>query len=363
MTESLPSLGPYPRLAECFDDDFRDEYARKHQAAPSRVYRILCDPNPRCEQWREEVDGLLATGARVGLLNREMMGKLRSGDDGQFLGAVSELETAKFFDDRGFPLTPRPRGRAGRTGDMQLGLAPPLFVEVKALLDRPAESVEQRLSSKLWKYAREVELRFTVHLKIITPAADFRGRTFQHWLEALLLRGSGAEDTDAVYRDKSGFEVAVKSRPHNATASHVLCTQIRVGWSQTKEYVKASIRASYQQLPEGHRPALVVLRPWLTEPVDQDDMVDALYGSAQVVLNTNTGHVDSGRVSDGVFRPGRNERLSAVGVLRDVGIQRDLALDVYHSELARHPLDWQLLHGPNIRHLLRIDRHELAWKE
>lgn len=363
MTESLPDLGPYPRLAECFDDDFRAEYARKHQAAPSRVYRILCDPNPRSEQWREDIDALLATGARVGLLNRETIGKLRSGDDGQFLGAVSELETAKFFDDRGFPFTPRPRGRAGRTGDLQLGLAPPVFVEVKALLDRPAETVEKRLSSKLWKYAREVELRFVVQLKIITPAADFRGRTFQHWLQALLLRSSGEEDTEAVYRDKSGFEVAVKSRPHNATVSHVLCTQIDVGWSQTKEYVKASVRAAYEQLPEDGRPALVVLRPWLKEPVDQDDMLDALYGTEQMLLTTGTGQVQLGRAADGVFQPGQNRRLSAVGLLRDVGARFDLALDIYHYELAQWRLDWESLRGTGIRHLVAIDRHHLAWRE
>lgn len=179
MTSSpLPELTGYPRVQRLYSDDFRRIYAQNLQHAPDFMYAILVEAGEECDGYRRELEDLLEVGERLGMLDAQMAGRLVSRDISSFLAAFSELETAKFLDDRRFKVTAAPTGSPGRVGDMQVETEHPVFVEVKAVLDRSEEAIEQRVISGLIRYAEDVFDEFSD--SVVATFSVLQGGSFGH---------------------------------------------------------------------------------------------------------------------------------------------------------------------------------------
>lgn len=318
-------LDAYRHVRGLYDADFVEECRHKFHSAPSYLYRVLCDNSAPFDVFRQELDDIIAFAKKVGLLDDETGGRLRSLDDTQFLAAVSEVQAAKFFGDRGYALTPRPAGRQGRKGDFEIAMSPPVFTEVKAIFDRPREALHQRLSTKLWEYARRglagLDGQCIIDFGRMTPAADFQGPRFARWLRrfvtTVLTAGQAAS---GLYQDRSGFAVGVTVSPWPGWKGRAgLIGPWIGGFMPTQRQLSAAIDSALTQMPDDGRRNLAIIRPYLTFPPDAED------------LDAAVGHV---------FGAPMNRRLSAVGLLA-ANLQRvgtTLSLLVYLNPAARYPI-------------------------
>ena len=367
----LADLTEYPQLASVYDVDFRRRYSEKNEAAPDLLWTVLCDPSPVADPYRQEFDTLVAEGLRSGLLGNEMRGRLRSSSAEQRYGAVSELEVGRFLSERGFAWLPRPRGRGTRCGDIQLHTHPPAFVEVKAILDRPIEVIEQFISRKLWRVTemcvKQVNRPLLVQTMIYQVAPDFDGRHYRRWL----LRHLSADaplPRHARYAGRAGLvlDIEVIDSPLTSRESAQIQTP-PAHWVQTASYVRHSLENSYRQLPDDGRVCITILRPHLAFKPDTDDMLGSLYGTEQwiVSMGPEPRCVGAKRAPDGFFSPNAHRRVSAAALLKAVRTETgtDLTLDVYHNPFARYPLDWRNLAGAAIRHFVLGDDGTMAWTE
>ncbi len=359
-----PDLRPWPKLDALYGVEFREDYGNKRQSRPDYLYRVLCDGSPDMHELRDHMEQLLRAASAVGILDSQTEGRLRSGDQNQFRAAMAELECSEFLHARGFPLKPRPQGAPGRSGDLEIALASRIFVEVKAVLDRPREQEEDRLTAKLWRYAEEVKGNYLVWLSVATPADDFRGPRFRQWLEKRLAE-AGKSEVTATYTDRSGLQVAVEATPCETGGRVGLAQSHEARFLHTPDYLRASVDAAYEQVPDDGRPTLIVLRPFLSFGARDKHMLSCLYGTEQWRINLQTKEVASTRARDGLMRAGHHERMSAVALLLGQRLVHGArsSLDVCHHPFARYPLDSALLRATDIRHFVAIDRHHLVWKE
>lgn len=367
----LADLAEYPRLASVYDVDFRKRYSEKNQAAPDLLWRVLCDPSPVGEPHRQEFETLVAEGLRSGLLDNEMRGRLRSASAEQRYGALSELEVGRFFSERGFAWLPRPRGRGTRRGDIQLHTHPPTFVEVKAILERPIEVIEEFISGKLWRVTemclKQANRPLFVQTMIYRVAPDFDGGHYRKWL----LRRLSADaplPRHARYAGRAGLVLDIEVLESTLTSREPVQVQMRPGqWVRTASYVRHSVENAHRQLPNDGRVCMIILRPHLQFGPDADDMLNSLYGTGQWIVSMvpEPRFVGAERARDGFFSPNARRRVSAVALLKPVRTETgaDLGLDVYHNPFARYPLDWGNLAGTAIRHFVPGDGGTMVWVE
>jgi len=212
-TITFPDLSKYEVLGSIFDTSDVEECYLKHQDAPTWVFRYLCDPNPGLEPLRRGLENSLSFGRRAGLLDKSSVGRLRTLDESRFLDTLAEIESMMLFDDAGLSPTPRPIGRAGKVGEFQSdSLDPPLFVEVKTVLDRRLDKPYRRVESKAFQYARRAANEFTsprlVHIERIRNPRDFRGRAFASEIRRQVESQPNSDLIRFVYIDPSGLQIS-----------------------------------------------------------------------------------------------------------------------------------------------------------
>ncbi len=229
-----------------------------------------------------------------------------------------------------------------------------------------------RVLSRIGHLIRQVHEPRVFDVKIRQPANDFSDKRFTKWL-ARCLRDLGDREMPEIgspglelpdYRDGSGLVVGLSVNAWPG-AAHAIWTSSGGGFIETPRFVQSSLRSADQQVPDG--PNLVILRPYLAMGLDPEDMLNALFGSEyisfDVSANDPPGEVGTGRMNDGFIGLGRGHRLSAAAVLNASGPGHlpVFSMDVYHSDVARHPWNWNSMRGKDIRHLVRASDTAMEW--
>lgn len=358
----LPRLSNFPRIQKLFSDQFRSRYYQAHQHAPDFLYGVLCEHGEECDGFRQELEDLLEVGERLGLLDDQMRGRLASGDLDGLYSAIAELEVAKFLDDRGFELTPAPAGNAGRVGDMQVETEAPVFVEVKAVLDRRPEAEERRIISSLIRYAEPLfdEFNDSVLVMFEMPQGGVFGRrqvegwlrrTFRERAEA----GQAGTDGEYVYDSPQGLRLAMRLKHARGAEHPAMMTMSTWDNPPVADYLSSSVEGAYPQLPDDGRPTLVIVREFLSMWATEKHVLQALFGSRKWTVNFKSGNFKESYGGDGLLAPSRRERLSAVGFLqvRRPGVgEKATTLLVFHNPWTRYQLDAAALAGSDIRHMV-----------
>lgn len=357
----LPRLTDYPRLHHLYNDDFRSSYYQRHQHAPDFRFGIFCELGEEYDGFRQELEDLLEVGERLGLLDAQMAGRLTSGEPG-FYSVFAELEVAKFLDDRRFELTAAPAGRAGRIGDMQVQGEPPVFVEVKAALDRRDEAMERRVISGLTRYAEPVFDEFDDPVLVTFTVLEGAGFSHGHlgrWLRRTFRERATTDmtgtDGEYVYESHQGLRLAMKLMPSRGLKNPAMIIMSIVDNPPIAAYLSSSIKGAHPQLPDDGRPTLVIVRAFLSLRAAEKNVMEALFGKTTWTLK-KTGDVQGSYSGKGLLLTrGRWKRLSAVGFLdvrRPGGGQKTMKLLVIHNPWTRYPLDAATLTGPDILHLI-----------
>lgn len=373
MTVSvLPGLSNFPRIHKLYSDEFRNRYYQTHQHAPDFLYGILCESGEECDGLRQELEDLLEVGARLGMLDAQMAGRLGSGDPDGLYSVVAELEVAKFLDDRGFALTPTPVGSAGRMGDMQVDVEPPIFVEVKAALARGDEEKERRVISGLIRYAEPVFDDFDDPVLVtftVLVGGGFNHGHLERWLRRTLRvraeTGKWGTDGGYIYESHQGLRLAMRLTPASGLEQPAMIFMNVKDNPPIAEYLSSSIDGAYPQLPDDGRPSLVIVREFLSLWATDKHVMDALFGKRKWTPNFTARTFQESHSGDGLLSLGRRERLSAVGFLnvRRPGVgQKTTKLSVFHHPWARYPLEVANLTAADVRHLVpNVGERGMVW--
>ena len=352
----------------------------------SFLYRLLCVQHSKAETWRQDINDCLELALRYKLKDADLKARLQKGDWETFSAAINELRCAKFLEGLfGIgSLRWHPRGREGKVGEFEVvlgNLDKPIFVEVKTIVPRELEEMEERVKDKLRQYAEQVDIPCLLQVTIRKAGnlGDFNGGKFKKFLGEELSKVN-IGDIEKVhklpdYRDEgTGLHLEIGILP---TLEELRLQSCRIGiiggearFSEDHVYIRHSLKRAVSQLPK-EKPCLVLLCSSTGFPIDEDDMLNALQGTLAVrhelitdELASNTREPEAFRQPDGFYQPRRNSRLSATGAYQgnftEKGIQGKL--QIYHNPWAANPLDYYIFEGKDVRQLIKVEEGRMEWR-
>ena len=139
------TLEPFQYLKRLFPPDFIASLLEE-----SFLHRLLAEQRPEADIWRKRIDDCLELAYRYNLVDADLEARLKKGDWESWQASMNELRVAKLLEGLFGTdcLRWRPQGREKREGEFELVLNKtdkPIFIEVKTILPRDLENLEQLL--------------------------------------------------------------------------------------------------------------------------------------------------------------------------------------------------------------------------
>jgi len=337
-------------------------------------HRLLFSRRTEGSEMRGCVNRLIGFAERQGVLNAEMLSRLRSNDYEQFKSAIYELSVGEFLSPVG-KLKWRPPGRNSRVGEFEI--APPdhqpIFVEVKTIF----ESDDMKRQSRNWELIKEaahsVVSSFRINVEFLELQCDVVPRRFRGWLRQVVrqldsVRKTAEETTEQIFEDIDNQGNIVKVKVE-FTKSPVKEQPTLCSWgseiSDIVDRAKEEINGALEQLPNT-KPALVVLVPSVPFGIDELEMIAVMFSSPKLTYWTGvavgaqepTIHYDL----QGIVQPSIRRRLSAVGVWHHKWTREPQgSLDIYHNPLGRTEISHHVLALPNVYQLIPKTKGTMEW--
>jgi hypothetical protein len=352
----------------------------------SFLHRLLRAQDLRAKIWRQHVNDCLELALRYKLEGPDLEARLRKGDQEAFSATINELTCAKFLEGL-FGIDSlhwHPQGRKGKVGEFELvssSLSKPIFVEVKTIVSRELERMEERVMDKLRQYAEEVAVPCFLHVTVKKPgdSEDFSGKRFKGFLRQELSK-LNIEDTEKSHKlpdysdDKTGLylEIETLSIPGKSRlqSCHIGIIGGEARFIKDEDYIHHSLQKAYEKLREEQQPCLVLLCSSTEFSIDEDAVLNALLGTLAVRYQLITGVAVSAsepetiRQPNGFYQSRRNRKLSATGIYQEnfteEGIESEL--EIYHNPWAASPLDYSIFEGKGVRQLIKVEEGRMEWR-
>ncbi len=373
MTSTLES---FPNLKRLFPLEFLTSISEE-----SFLYRLLIVQRKEADVWRQHINNCLELAYRYNLVDADLEARLKKGDWETWEAAINELKVAKFIE-RLFgvgSLRWRPQGRERKVGEFEVILSDLdiiVFVEVKTILPRDLENLEQRVLDKLKHCIKRIPLPFvlSIELKNAGQTENFSERRLRRFLVEELSKFS-TEDTEKPYelpdyQDRTELHLKIKAYPNSRRRTCLLggCN-FNVRWMNNAEYVKHSLSKAYEKLDNADKCSVVVLCPSPNYVIDEHDMLNGLLGTLQYTVSwlSDGSVVDEGpsRKPDGFFQPNRNHKLSAVGVYREIFAKKEIEgkLEIYHNPFRANSIPDSTFMNmkEGVRQLVKASNGEMKW--
>jgi hypothetical protein len=347
----------------------------------SLLHRLLCEQRPESEIWRQHINDCLELALKYNLADADLVARLRKDDWDTFQAAINELKCAKFLEGLfgTNSLSWHPKGRKGKIGEFKIVLSnldKPIFIEVKTVFPRAQEKLEEHISKKLYRYAKQIPIPsiLWVSIKQTGDSENFSGKMFKQFLIEELSKINIAEVKEPLklpdYKDdKTGLHIELKVRPLRRLPQSCLIGGIMFEprWGGGKDYIRKSLRKAYEQRPEEKQPFLVILCSSTQFPIEEDDILNALLGTfCYPFYNNRTAtEPEPFRKPDGFYQPPHKHQLSATGLYQEklTGAGVEGSLEIYHNPFAANPLNYYLFEGKGVRQLVKIDDKQMGWKD
>lgn len=330
------------------DDIFPEDEIRKLPDSDWR-YRMILGTEPYACGMRGCTERLLNFAVKQGVLDTEMLSRLKSQDKEQFRSAVYELAVAEFLS----PIEEinwHPPGRDARVGEFELclGRHEPIFVEVKTIFN----SADTKMRDRNWKLAQEIAhnipSQFHIVLEFVELPCDIAPRRFRAWLTrqltalALDVREIG-EEREAVFEDEAddGSLIMIKVQFTKIYDTYpTLCDNQWWGEDekiQVHERVKKVVDGTLAQLPDT-KPNVVIVVPDFDFGIDELQMLTAMFSFPKVTYNLGTSISEQDSKIhyslEGIVKPTTRTRLSAVALWHHEWTKESKgSLDIYHNPL------------------------------
>lgn len=352
----------------------------------SLLRELLCAQHSRAEMWRQHISDCLELALRYKLRNADLKARLQKGDWETFSATINELRCAKFLEKLfGIgSLRWHPPGRKEKVGEFEVVLSnlnKPIFVEVKTIVPRELERMEERVKDKLHQYVEQVDIPCFLHVTIRKAGdlEDFNGRSFKKFLREELSKVN-IGDIEKLrkipdYRDdRTGLHLEIGILPilgePRPQSCHIGIISGEARFSKDHIHIRHSLKKAEVKLPE-EKPCLVLLCSSTEFPIDEDDILNALLGTLGIHYQLISDESASApepepfRQPDGFYQPRRNNKLSATGVYQRIFTERRIEgkLEIYHNPWAANPLDYSIFEGKGVRQLIKIDEGRMEWRD
>ncbi len=344
----------------------------------SFLYRLLVEQRPEADVWRRNIDDCLELAYRYNLVDADLEARLKKGDWESWEAAINELKVAKSIEQiiGDNCLNWRPIGKKRRVGEFEIlldELKINIFCEVKTILPRDLERLEQHVYDKLRSCIKEVALPFaiTIQLKNAGEIENFSERSLKIFLEDELKR-LDTQDKEKVYelpdyQDKTGLHLEIHASPSKKFNNCYLgACSFNARWGSNEAYVKHSLGKAYTKL-DGTKPSLVILCASPNYLINEHDMLGAWLGTENVVI---TYGEDGAAINTEVTRKPngfclKRPKISAASIYKD-NIDNEQAeivyyLEIYHNPLATIPIDESIFKGHGVKQLIRKNDREMEW--
>jgi hypothetical protein len=374
MKQSLGALEYF------FPPDFAASLAEE-----SFLRRLLCAQDSRAKIRRQHISDCLEVALRYKLASADLEARLRKGNHETFSATINELKCAKFLEGLfGIgSLRWHPQGRKGKVGEFEAFLSnldAPIFVEVKTIVRRELERVEDRIVYELRQCAEEVAIPCSLNVTIKKAGCSdaFSKKGFRKFLETELRKVNvgNAEKVQTLpdYRDeRTSLHLEIRTSPIPGARLQACVIGIIAGESRFSEdhvYIRHSLKKAEEKLPK-EKPCLVLLCSSTGFPIDQDDMLNALLGTLAVryelitdELASNTREPEAFREPDGFYQPRRNRKLSATGVYEENFTEEGVEgkLEIYHNPWAANLLDYSIFGEKGVHQLIKVSEGHMQWR-
>ncbi len=368
------TLESFQHLKRLYSPDFSASLSED-----SFLYRLLTEQRTEAEIWRQHIDDCLELAYRYNLVDADLEARLRKGDWESWEAAINELKVGKFLENL-FGVSSlrwRPQGRGRRVGEFEVVLSDldiTIFVEVKTILLRDLENLEQRVFDKLRRCIKKVPLPFilSVQLRNAGQTENFSERRLKGFLVRELSKCS-TEDTEKHYelpdyQDMTGLHLEIQAYPNPKRRTCLLgACGYNVRMMNNAEYVKHSLSKAYEKLANGDKRSIVVLCPSPNYLIDEYDILNALLGTKvfTVTMSGDGSVIDTktSRKPDGFFQLKHKQKLSLVGVYKERFTEDAIRgdLELYHNPLTVNPLDDSIFKGKGVRQLVKVSDKEMGW--
>lgn len=337
--------------------------------------------SPRAGDIRGCVARLLEFAENQGILDAEMLARLKSEDYDQFRSATHELAIGEFLLSIG-DIDWHPPGRDSHIGEFRLlpKSYEPIFIEVKTIF----ESTEERRRDKNWDTLREVVHKipspFMISVEFIKLECDVVPRHFRPWVERQITNlkmelTKEGQQKGLIFKDRAEngnkIEVAVEFTRLYDNDLPTRCDHTSGGFRNLHERVIKVIDGALNQLPD-NQPTLVVIASTEWVGLDESSMMAAMFSLPKVTYRLYTEPATGKQQKDsdssihynlqGVVQEVIRKRLSAVGVWHHKWAQAPSgSLDIYHNPLGARQIPYEVLELSNVCQLIPKGDGIMEW--
>jgi hypothetical protein len=349
--------------------------------APSDWRRWMFLESPRTGDIRGCVARLLEFAENQGILDTEMLARLKSEYYDQFRSAIHELAIGEFLSSIG-NIDWHPSGRDSHIGEFILlpKRYEPIFVEVKTIFESP----EERRRDSNWDILREVAHQipspFMMNVEFIKLECDVVPRHFRPWVKRQInelkkeLTKEG-QQKEFIFKDKdensNSIEVAIQFTRLYDKDLPTRCDHTSGGFRNLHERVIEVIDGALNQLPD-NQPTMVVVASTEWVGLNVFSMMAAMFSLPKVTYQLYTEPATGERRKDsdssihyelqGVVQKAIRKRLSAVGVWHHKWTQAPSGLlDIYHNPLGARQILYKALEQTNVCQLIPKGEGIMEW--
>lgn len=337
--------------------------------------------SPKAGDIRGCVARLLEFADSQGVLDTDMLSRLKSKGYDQFISAIHELSIGEFLSSIGH-IEWHPNGRDSRIGEFILLTKnyESIFVEVKTIF----ESTEERRCDRNWDTIKEVAHQiaspFIINIEFIKLEYEVVAGHFRPWVERQItnlkknLKKKGQQKS-LLFEDKaengSSIEVAVSFTRLHDDDLPTPCSHTSGGFRNLHNRVIEVIDGALNQLPN-NQPTLVVVANKDLAGLDETSMMAAMFSLPKITykLYTEPPRVEQQKDSDssihydlqGIVQKTIRKRLSAVSVWHQKWTQElSGSLDVYHNPLSTKQIPFTVLEAPHVCQLIPKSEGIMEW--
>jgi hypothetical protein len=349
---------------------------------PSDWRRWMFLESPRAKDIRGCVARLLEFANTQGVLDTEMLSRLKNKDYDQFRSAIHELAIGEFLSSIG-NIDWHPPGRDSHIGEFTLlpKGCEPIFVEVKTIF----ESTEERKRDKNWgimrKVVHQIASPFMLSVEFIKLECDVVAGHFRPWVKRQIIDlkkelTKEGQQKGVIFQDKSdngdSIEAVIEFTRMYDNDLPTSCSHSSGGFSNLHERVIEVIDGALSQLPD-NQPTLVVVASTEWVGLDETSMIAAMFSLPKVTHRFYTEPPTGEQQKDatgssihfelqGIVQKTIRKRLSAVGVWHHKWTPEPAGLlDIYHNPFGARQIPYEVLEQPNVCQLVPKNDGIMEW--
>lgn len=362
------TIALFPVLKEIYNEDFLKDLARRRHHFDNYLLWLLVSKQPftyltwqivaNCLKSLEDSDGI-----------SHFKAKLRSRTDRVFRSYQTELEYAAYYKAKGYDIKLEPKiPNTEKIPEFKIE-SPEIrvFFEIKSIFWEEIIE-EEKLETQIQGAIGKIDLPYVFNIRHTPGLGIEHVSDLKKFLIGKLGGIDDAQDFPFVlyYPNETAAlaKITVLGKPNRLPHGYLGGINGGVKMGPGAEELRRKISKKVSQLPKKEANVMVIERgSWLLDEIDIDY---ALFGDEKLRVYSN-GHTEPIRTPNGILKPTKNTRLSAVIFSQKKWERQNFNRRkfVFHNPFAEKPLDEQFFADRNVKQFVPIHEEEairMVWK-